>query len=166
MLVEGALIFFIVRYRRGRRARTADGAQVHGNTRLELGWTIVPVLIVGVIIGYVFASLPDVTDVPKASAANTVDVRVEAHQYYFRFLYPGGQVSIDQMVVPVDAVVNQTVSPWTSSTAGGCRQLEPTDRRHPGPHQPHVVPAQTRPASTPRAARSSAGCSTRRCRPR
>ena len=109
VLVEGALILFIVRYRRGRRARTADGAQVHGNTRLELGWTVVPVLIVGVIIGYVFASLPDVTDVPKASASNTVDVRVEAHQYYFRFVYPGGQVSIDQMVVPVDAVVNETV---------------------------------------------------------
>src|SRR6476646_7959943 len=49
VLVEGALILFIVRYRRGRRARTADGAHVHGNTRLELGWTIAPVLIVGVI---------------------------------------------------------------------------------------------------------------------
>ncbi|MGI8973522.1 MAG: cytochrome c oxidase subunit II transmembrane domain-containing protein, partial [Gaiella sp.] len=40
LLVEGLLIFFLVRYRRGRRARTADGAQIHGSTRLEVVWTI------------------------------------------------------------------------------------------------------------------------------
>jgi cytochrome c oxidase subunit 2 len=109
VLVEGALILFVIKYRRGRRARTADGAQVHGNTRLEIAWTAVPVLIVAVIVGYVFSTLPDVTDVPKASAANTVDVRIQAQQYYWLFEYPGGQVSIDRLVVPVDAVVNETV---------------------------------------------------------
>ena len=109
VIVEGALIYFIVRYRRGRRARTADGAQVHGNTRLEIGWTLVPVLIVAAIVGFVFASLPDITDVPKARAANTIDVTVEGHQYYWLFRYPGGAISIDTLVVPVGAVVNQTV---------------------------------------------------------
>jgi cytochrome c oxidase subunit 2 len=109
VLVEGALILFVIKYRRGRRARTADGAQVYGNTRLEVIWTVVPVMIVAVIVGYVFSTLPDVTDVPKASAANTVDVRIEGHQYYWLFAYPGGQVSIDRLVVPVDAVVNETV---------------------------------------------------------
>jgi cytochrome c oxidase subunit II len=109
VLVEGALILFIVKYRRGRRPRTADGAQVHGNTRLEIGWTVVPVLIVATIIGYVFANLPDITEVPKATAANTLDVTVEGHQFYWLFRYPGGQISIDTMVVPVDAVVNETV---------------------------------------------------------
>jgi cytochrome c oxidase subunit 2 len=109
VLVEGALILFIVRYRRRRGPRTADGAQVHGNTQLEVIWTVIPVLIVAAIVGYVFSTLPTVTDVPEASAANTVDVRVEGHQYYWRFVYPGGQVSYDRMVVPVHAVVNETV---------------------------------------------------------
>jgi cytochrome c oxidase subunit 2 len=109
LIVEGALILFVVKYRRGRRSRTADGAQVHGNTRLEIGWTIVPVLIVATIFGFVFASLPDITTVPKASAANTVDVTVEGHQFYWLFRYPGGEVAIDRMVVPVGAVVNETV---------------------------------------------------------
>src|SRR5436190_21187832 len=81
-LVEGALILFVVKYRRGRRARTADGAQVHGNTRLEIGWTVVPVLIVATIFGYVFANLPDITVVPKATAANTLVVKVEGPQAY------------------------------------------------------------------------------------
>jgi cytochrome c oxidase subunit 2 len=108
-LVEGALILFVARYRRGRRPRTAEGAQIHGNTRLEFGWTVVPVLIVAAIVGYVFASLPDITHVPKASAANTLDVRIEGHQFYWLFRYPDGQVTIDTMVVPVNAVVKETV---------------------------------------------------------
>jgi cytochrome c oxidase subunit II len=109
VLVEGTLILFVVKYRRGRRARTVDGAQVHGNTRLEVGWTVVPVLIVATIIGYVFANLPDITSVPNASAANSIDVTVEGHQFYWLFRYRGGAVSIDRMVVPVDAVVNETI---------------------------------------------------------
>ncbi len=109
VLVEGALVLFLVRYRRGKRPRTADGAQIHGNTRLEVGWTVVPVLIVAVIVGYVFANLPDITHVPKASAADTLEVKVEGHQFYWLFRYPDGQISIDTMVVPVNAVVKETV---------------------------------------------------------
>jgi len=109
VLVEGTLLLFVVKYRRGRRPRTADGAQILGHTRLEVGWTVVPVLIVAAIVGYVFASLPDITHVPKASAADTLNVKIEGHQFYWLFRYPGGQVSIDTMVVPVDTVVNETV---------------------------------------------------------
>jgi cytochrome c oxidase subunit 2 len=82
---------------------------VHGNTRLEVIWTVIPVMIVAVIVGYVFSTLPDVSAAPKASAADTVEVRIEAHQFYFMFQYPGGQVSIDRLVVPVNTVVDQTV---------------------------------------------------------
>src|SRR5436309_7479371 len=81
VLVEVTLVVFVVRYRRGRRAWTAEGAQVHGHTRTEIAWTIVPVLIVAAIIGFVFAELPDVKDVPKASAADSLHVTVEGHQF-------------------------------------------------------------------------------------
>ena len=42
LIVEGALITFIIKYRRGKRARTAEGPQIHGSTRLEILWTVVP----------------------------------------------------------------------------------------------------------------------------
>ena len=45
LLVQGSLLWFIVRYRAADAARTEDGAQVHGNTNLELAWTVAPVLI-------------------------------------------------------------------------------------------------------------------------
>jgi cytochrome c oxidase subunit II len=109
VLVEATLITFIVRYRRGRRSRTTEGAQVHGNTRIEIAWTVVPVLIVAVIIAFVFVKLPTVSDTPSASAANSLSVTVEGHQYYWLFRYPGGQISIDTMEVPVGSVVTLTV---------------------------------------------------------
>ena len=111
LIVEGTLIVFIVRYRRGRRARTAEGPQIRGNTNIEIAWTLVPVLIVATIIGFVFAKLPDVNDVPSAQAgeADAIDVRVEGHQFYWLFRYPQGQVTIDTMVVPVRRTVKLTI---------------------------------------------------------
>src|SRR5438105_12851024 len=108
VLVEVTLVVFVVRYRRGRRSWAAEGAQVHGHTRTEIAWTLVPVLIVAAIIGFVFAKLPDVKDVPSASAADTLHVTVEGHQFYWLFRYPDGQVSIDTMQVPVGKHVTLT----------------------------------------------------------
>src|SRR4051812_11464630 len=42
--VEAALIALIVKYRRGKRNRNADGSQIHGSTRLEILWTVFPVV--------------------------------------------------------------------------------------------------------------------------
>lgn len=109
VLVETALVVFVFRYRRGRRSWSAEGAQVYGHTRTEVAWTVMPVLIVFAIIGFVFAKLPDVKDVPPASAADTLNVRVEGHQFYWLYTYPNGQISIDTMEVPVGKVVRLTV---------------------------------------------------------
>ena len=78
LLVQGTLIWFIVRYRARNRARAEDGAQVHGNTNLELAWTVAPVLILAAIGSFVFYKLPGIQDVPSASAqGGRVDVEVE-----------------------------------------------------------------------------------------
>ena len=65
LLVQGSLLWFIVRYRRRRRDRSEDGAQVHGNTNLELAWTVAPVLVLVAIGGFVFWKLPGIQDVPE-----------------------------------------------------------------------------------------------------
>src|SRR5262249_50106146 len=108
--VEGALIFMIVRYRRGKRARDADGLQIHGSTRLEIIWTVVPVVILAAIEGFVFLSLPKIRDVPKASAADSTTITVEGHQFYWLFRYPNGAISIGTMTAPANNVVNEEVT--------------------------------------------------------
>ncbi len=106
VLVEGALITFVIRYRRGSRPRTAEGPQIHGSTRLEVIWTVIPVLIIAGIISFVFYKLPGIKNIPSASAAGSrLNVTVEAHQFYWLFKYANGSESINELVVPVGRVV-------------------------------------------------------------
>ena len=111
VLVEGALLWFIIRYQRGRRPRTEDGAQVHGNTNLELAWTFAPVLVLVAIGAFVFYKLPGIEDVPSASAQNgRVDVQVKGYRYYWNFTYPNGVIAVDKLRAPVGRPVRLEVS--------------------------------------------------------
>jgi cytochrome c oxidase subunit 2 len=107
--VEGALIGLIVKYRRGKRARYADGLQLHGSTRLETIWTVVPVVILAAIATFVLLKLPSIANAPKANAAGSTTIKVEGRQFYWMFHYPNGAVSVGNMVAPADNVVNEDV---------------------------------------------------------
>ena len=110
LIVEGALIVFIVKYRRGKRPVTAEGPQVHGSTKLEIIWTVIPVVILAVIGAFIFYKLPGIADAPKAAAAaDETHITVEGHQFYWLFRYPGGAISINRMVAPADTVVHEKV---------------------------------------------------------
>jgi cytochrome c oxidase subunit II len=109
LIVEGALIAFIVKYRRGKRPQSAEGPQIHGSTRLEIIWTVIPVLILAAIGSFVFYKLPGIADAPEAAAADQTTITIEGHQFYWLFRYPNGAVSIDRMVAPADEVVHEVV---------------------------------------------------------
>jgi cytochrome c oxidase subunit 2 len=108
--VEAALVLFIVKYRRGKRSRTVEGPQIHGSSRLEIIWTVVPVVILAVIGTFVFIELPGITDAPKAAAADETSVKISGRQFYWQFTYPNGAISIDTLVAPADQVVNEEIS--------------------------------------------------------
>ncbi len=111
VVVEGLLVAFVVRYRRKKRKRDAEGPQIHGSSRLELLWTTVPVLILVAIATFVFVKLPGITRVPEASAAGPrLDVTVTGHQFYWEFAYPDGVVTIDRLRVPAGVPVRLTVT--------------------------------------------------------
>ena len=111
VLVEGLLIAFVVRYRRGRRPADADGAQVHGSTRLEIMWTLAPVVVLFAIAVVVILELPDVEDVPAATASDpNLVVKVTGAQFYWRYEYPNGALAVDTLRAPVGRVVELQVS--------------------------------------------------------
>jgi cytochrome c oxidase subunit 2 len=110
LLVEGLLVLFVVRFRRAGRPRDADGPQIHGATRLELIWTVIPVLILAAIASFVFYKLPGIKDVPSAKAeGGRLEIRVEGHQFYWEFRYPNRVISINRMRVPAGQTVRLTV---------------------------------------------------------
>ena len=106
VLVEGLLVAFLIRFRRRRRPRFADGAQIHGATKLEFAWTAGPVLILAVIASFVFFKLPGIDTVPDATAGSTnLVVDVTGTQFTWHFRYPNGVVQFDTMRAPVGRTV-------------------------------------------------------------
>ncbi|HKC76849.1 MAG TPA: cytochrome c oxidase subunit II [Gaiellaceae bacterium] len=134
VLVEGLLVVFIWKYRSRGRARAVEGAQVHGHTRLELIWTVIPVVILCVIGVVVFVELPKINDAPAAT--NAIPITVVGHQYYWEFDYPNGARSIGTLHVPVGQVVDlKVVSPdvihsWWVPALGGKIQAIPGRTNH------------------------------------
>ena len=134
VLVEGALFLFLVKYRSRGRPRTDDGAQVHGHTRLELIWTVVPVLILCVIGIVVFLELPAISNAP--AAADPLHVTVEGHQFYWQFDYPNGTRTINDLYVPVGRVVDlkvvsaDVIHSWWIPELGGKIQAIPGITNH------------------------------------
>jgi cytochrome c oxidase subunit II len=134
VLVESLLVVFAVRYRSRGRARTIDGDQVHGHTRLELIWTVIPVVILAVIGGFVFYKLPGISSAPAAT--NPVRITVEGHQYYWQFDYPNGARSINDLHAPVGQVVDlnvvstDVIHSWWIPQLGGKIQAIPGRTNH------------------------------------
>ena len=104
VLVEGGLIYIIVRFRRRRPDELPT--QVHGNTRLELGWTIAPAILL------LFIAVPTVAaiiDLGRAPAANALQVKVTGIQWKWQFEYTdikdaqGNPLQVfDELHIPVN----------------------------------------------------------------
>ena len=112
ILVGGWLIYSAIRFR-ARPGRPIDPPQVHGSSRLEWGWTIVPVLILIGLAGYTFHKLPDVKDAP--SDAMVVNVLAQQFQFSYRYGANSGAAlgktpsTATTLVVPEDTAVKLEV---------------------------------------------------------
>jgi cytochrome c oxidase subunit 2 len=135
VLVEGALILFVIRYRRRGRPVEVEGPQIRGHHRLEIAWTVMPVLILAAIGSVVFYELPGIDDPPAARAASgeRLEILVEGRQFYFNYHYPNGVIAVDRLRVPVNAVVVldvraprfDVIHSWWVPALGGKRDAIP-----------------------------------------
>ena len=96
VLVEGALVYALWRFR--AKPNDPEPVQSHGNTTLEILWTVIPAVIL------VFIAIPTVRTIFKTSlpAVNPqVEIEVIGHQWFWEFGYPKlGVVTANEMVVP------------------------------------------------------------------
>jgi cytochrome c oxidase subunit 2 len=98
------LAVFVWRYRSRGRARTVEGPQIHGSTRLEVAWTLVPVAILVIVSAFTFYKLPGITIEDEAEAGD-LTIRVEGRQFYWQYEYPNGVIAIDRLRAPLDRLV-------------------------------------------------------------
>jgi cytochrome c oxidase subunit 2 len=97
ILVEGLVLFVSIRY----RAKSDDDApvQVHGNTKLEFGWTVIPFLLLLGIGIFTVATLVDLDRTPKGDVLN---VTVTGHQWWWQYDYGDYKVTTaNELHIPV-----------------------------------------------------------------
>jgi cytochrome c oxidase subunit 2 len=101
VLVMTIAIYSVVRFR-ARPGDRGDGAPIHGNTRLEVIWVVIPTIIVTALAVYAWIVLDDV----EASKPDELRVTVVGQQFTWRFEYPQyGKVSSTQLYLPKDRPV-------------------------------------------------------------
>jgi cytochrome c oxidase subunit 2 len=102
-VVESMLIYSVVRFR--ARPNSPEPRQIHGNTRLEIAWTIVPSLVLFMVLGYTIYTLVGIQE--PANKAQTF-VNVVGHQWWWEFRYfeSAGDAQIDVNVQNGQTVEN------------------------------------------------------------
>ena len=83
IIVEGLIVFAIIKF----RAKPDDGdelpEQIHGNFRLEIGWTILPALVLAVISAMTLPVIFELTDEPDEA----LKVDVWGQKYWWGYEY-------------------------------------------------------------------------------
>jgi cytochrome c oxidase subunit 2 len=132
--VEGTLIWFMIKFK-ARRGQVA--AQIHGNTRLEIGWTVGAAVILVFITIVTFIKLPGIknppasdidangnrvasaavlasTDQPAVPKGAKLNIVVDGQQYVWRYQYPRQDdkevFAYEEMVVPVGMTVTLDIT--------------------------------------------------------
>jgi cytochrome c oxidase subunit II len=103
------LAIFALRYRSRGRSRAVEGPQVHGSTRLEIAWTVVPVVILLIVTVFTFYKLPGIT-LDAEAGEDVTRIRVEGRQFYWQYRYPNGVIAIDTLRVPADRLVELAIT--------------------------------------------------------
>jgi cytochrome c oxidase subunit 2 len=98
------MLFYALWKFKAKPGDESDGEPIHGNTRLEVAWTLIPTIIVLFGAGYSWAVLEDIED----PAENPLKVQVFSQQFAWSFGYPGkGEAwSEGELHVPLDRQVH------------------------------------------------------------
>lgn len=100
---ELVLVYTLFKFRR-RPGQTGVPKQVHGNTTIEIIWTVIPVVILTLI------AVPTVSTIFKTqakAAPDALQVEVIGHQWWWEFRYPQyGIVTANELYIPNGRTVN------------------------------------------------------------
>ena len=135
--VEGALFYSLFKF---RARKGAVPAQIRGNTRLEVGWTVGAALILVILAVFTFAKLGDIRNPPNSGPeglqladgvlvaegpakrlppnGRSLNICVNGQQYIWRYTYANdcanaplsSPFSYQEMVVPVDTTVTLDIN--------------------------------------------------------
>ena len=109
-LVEGAIVYAIFRFRR-RPGDNDPPVQTHGNTRLEIAWTILPALVLAVLAVPTLSLIWELAAEPQHHDQSTGDrgpvrITVTGSQWWWRYEYTDEKVvTANELHIPVNRPV-------------------------------------------------------------
>jgi cytochrome c oxidase subunit 2 len=111
VLVEALLLTIVVRDRRRRLGPNYRPPQWHGNTRLEIAWTVAPFLLMVAIGGLSFTVLQQDFQRPFGTPSD-MEIDISAHQFGWSYAYPQGftitsegNTQVQPLVVPTGRLI-------------------------------------------------------------
>jgi cytochrome c oxidase subunit II len=122
--VIGGVVYMALRFR-VRPGSDMNPKQVHGNTPLEIGWTIVPALILAVV---AVPTIRTIFDLAQNPGPNAVQVKVVGKQWWWQFetLNKAKKVQAigaDELVIPTGRKVNVDLTACDASLPDECNVI-------------------------------------------
>ena len=103
ILVQGLIIYSVVKFRQRPDDDGSLPAQVHGNTRLEIFWTVIPALILA---GIAVPTVQMIFSTMAEPEGEFLTVEVVGHRWWWEFYYPDYDIyTANELVIPVDTPV-------------------------------------------------------------
>jgi cytochrome c oxidase subunit 2 len=105
LVVGGLLAFTIVRFRGRKTDNNSEPAQIYGSNRIEIAWTVIPVLIVIVLSMATARAVVEVQN--KRMPPDALKATVVGHQWWWEIRYPDlGIVTANELHVPQSTMAN------------------------------------------------------------
>jgi cytochrome c oxidase subunit 2 len=126
LLVEGGIVYLVIKYRR-RKGRERMPKQLHGNSRLEIGWTIAPAVLLAIVVVPAISLIWTLDRIPP----DAMQIKVQGYQWWWGFQYLDEDLQVDYgdkgpitiadvLVIPTDTPINLQLQ----AEGGGARDDE------------------------------------------
>jgi cytochrome c oxidase subunit II len=120
VLVLGAVVVFALRFRY-RTGKNENPKQIHGSTPLEIGWTIVPALILAVVAVPTVLTIFDLNEEPSGDVLNVTAI---GKQWWWEFKYPRQEVvTANELVIPSGRPVKVNLTACDESLPDECNVI-------------------------------------------
>jgi cytochrome c oxidase subunit II len=101
VLVQGGVLYVVWKFRR-REGDDELPEQVHGNTKLEVGWTILPAVVLAFVAVFTVSTIIDLANQPD----DALEVQVIGNQWWWEYRYDlNGDGAFDEIVTATDLVI-------------------------------------------------------------
>ena len=144
LFVELGIVYLVIRFRRRKRDdETELPSQTHGNLVLELGWTILPAVILAFVAVGTLTTLFEIDDAPE----DALEIEVVGQQWWWGFQYDvDGDGAYDfrtanEMIIPAGEPVNLDITSMDVIHSFWIPALNGKKDAVPGRHHPLTLEA-------------------------